>query len=313
MKNKALIKTAPSQTLLKRIALGGLLAMGFVAASDSFAAPEPGLEALKASRRIQCSLQDETPATYGWTGTVFSRVPGERDKLLFKVTGMNIRQCVTVKDPKRGEGYRMVSREILLYQDPVTGELIDTWENPWTGETVGVIHVENDPVNQPPSFEKNRDGSPMVLPVQSIGNQWWMSAPIPLFYNNPLGGDYQKFVGGTYHATEMFNFMGHTDDLKLDAGDSSDIHIGWVRISDWLPWMEMRGRAGIMYFHTAGRKLDSFDQLPKIMLDFIDERYPKYREAPPVDDDRPNETSWTYFKKVLDERGAKETGNARGH
>ena len=74
------------------------------------------------------------------------------------------------------------------------------------------------------------------------------------------------------------------------------------RISDWLPWMKMRGRTGIIYFHTSGRKLEDFEQLPDILKDFIDDRYPKYREAPPVDDDRPNETSWTYFKKVLSDQ-----------
>jgi hypothetical protein len=31
--------------------------------------------------------------------------------------------------------------------------------------------------------------------------------------------------------------------------------------------------------------------------------YPEYTTPPPVDDTRPNETSWTYMKKILDERG----------
>ncbi len=276
------------------------------------AAPAPGLETLQAYRRIQCSLEDNTPAVYGWNGSTYSRVPGEPDKLIFKVTGMNIRQCVTVNDPDLGVGFRMVSREILLYQDPKTGEILDTWENPWTDEEVDVIQVENDPVNQRPMFEKGRDGKALVLPIQVNGTQWWMTAAVPLFYNNPLGGDYQEYVGNIYHATEMFNFFGNSKDLAMDAGDTSDIHIGWVRISDWLPWMKMRGRAGSLYFHTAGRKLESFEDLPDIMKNFIDEKYPKYREAPPVDDTRPNETSWTYFKKIFDAQD-KDKSESGGH
>ena len=92
----------------------------------------------------------------------------------------------------------------------------------------------------------------------------------------------------------------------MSTGDSSRIHIGWERIADWLPWMKMGGRTGILYFHTAGRKLDNFEQLPEIMKNFIDEKYPKYRSAPPVDDDRPNETSWTYFKKIFDSAKQKQ-------
>ena len=268
--------------------------------ASSLAAPEPGYESLLAFRRIQCSVQDEVPTVYGWSGRTYSRVPGEPDRLLFRVTGMNIRQCVTVEDPKYGTGFRMVSREILLYQDPETGEVLEDWSNPWTGETVEVLHVENDPVNQGPFFETGRDDKSFALDIEINGEQWWLTSTIPLFYPNPLGGKYQEFVGGTYQATEMFNFFGDVNDLTKAAGDTSRIRVGWARISDWLPWMKMRGRSGILYFHTAGRKLESFEQLPEVIKSFIDDNYPHYRKPPPVDDSRPNETSWTYFKKVTD-------------
>jgi len=188
-----------------------------------------------------------------------------------------------------------------LYLDPQTGEILETWENPWTGEIVDVIQIENDPVNQRPMFATGRDGEPLTLPIEISGDQWWMTSTIPLFYENALGGPFQDYIGGKYHATEMFNFFGDVADLPMDAGDSSAVRVGWERISDWLPWMKMRSRVGIIYFHTSGRKLDSFEQLPDTMKDFIDTNYPKYREPPPLDDDRPNETSWTYFKKVLSE------------
>jgi hypothetical protein len=264
------------------------------------AAPEPGLESMLVFRRMQCSLQDEVPVVYSWNGRTYSRVRGEPDRTLFKVTGMNIRQCATVNDPERGVGFRMVSREILIYQDPLTGEVMDTWENPWSGETVDVLHVENDPVNQRPMFADDPDGKPFSMPFQISGDQWWVTSTIPLFYTNALGGDYQDYVGGKYQATEMFNFMGDVKDLDRDAPDSANFRVGWVRISDWLPWMKMRGREGILYFHTAGRKLENYDQLPDVMKEFIDTRYPKYREPPPMDDPRPNETSWTYFLKHME-------------
>jgi len=295
--------TATQYKRWKRL-LGRLLLITLAAPVVAQAAlPAPGAETLQAFRRIQCSLVDEKPTVYGWNGATYSRVPGEPDRLLFKVTGMNIRACTTVNDPEKGVGMRMVSREILLYLDPVTGEILQTWENPWTGETVDVIQIENDPVNQRPMFTTGRDGQPLTMPFQSIGDQWWMTSTIPLFYENVLSGDFQDYIGAKYHATEMFNFFGDVNDLRMDAGDTANIRIGWERISDWLPWMKMRGRVGILYFHTAGRKLENFEQLPEIMKNFIDTKYPKYREPPPVDDQRPNETSWTYFKKVLSDTG----------
>ena len=135
-----------------------------------------------------------------------------------------------------------------------------------------------------------------------IGKQWWLSTPVPLFYTNPLAGNYQQYVGGTYHATELFNFFGDIDDLNNRKRDTAQAAVSWQRLSGWLPWMEMGDRAGMLYFHTAGRKLDKWDDLSATMKAEIDRNYPEYRNPPPLDDQRPNETSWTYFKKKLDAR-----------
>jgi hypothetical protein len=32
--------------------------------------------------------------------------------------------------------------------------------------------------------------------------------------------------------------------------------------------------------------------------------YPEYKAPPALDDTRPNETSWTYFKKAIDKKKA---------
>ena len=60
----------------------------------------------------------------------------------------------------------------------------------------------------------------------------------------------------------------------------------------------MEGREGIIYMHTAGRKLDSWDDISDLMKDEIAKNYPEYTTPPPADDDRKNETSWSYYKKI---------------
>jgi len=256
--------------------------------------------AIAAFRKIQCSTEDLQPTVYYWIGEAYSRVPGEPDQLLFRFEGMNVRQCVTVTDPARGTGFRQVSREVLFYKDPVTGEIIDEWKNPWTGETVKVLHIANDPVNfRAPIFPRGADGKPYRSDLKVMGDHWWGTTTVPLFYRNPLAGDYQDYVGGTYHATEMFNFFGRMSDLTNPKVHSADVNVAWARMSDWLPWMKMRGRAGELYFNGAGRKLDSYGDLPEGMRKAIETRHPIYKDPPPVDDKRPNETSWTYFKKMM--------------
>lgn len=264
-------------------------------------------------RKISCSTRDAHPVTYWWSGRVYSRMPGERDRHLFNVEGMNIRQCGTVSDEERGEGYRFVSREIMLYLDPETNEILREWENPWSGETVEVIHVANDPVNaRAPTFGLDENGQVQELRLREINGTWLQQTEVPLFYKNPLGGEYQKYVGGTYHATEIFDMSGDLEEL-LDAGQHTAYPVvAWVRISQWLPWMEMNGRHGNLYYNAAGKKLESYDQLPALLRDEIAAHYPEYTAPPPLDDTRPNETSWTYLKKILDARAEGEPEPA-GH
>ncbi len=116
------------------------------AAPEWLATPEAQLRAM---RRIQCSEVDGEPAIYYWQGYAYSRVAGEPDKTLFRVEGMNIRACGPLANAKSPADFRLVSREILLYEDPVTGEVLREWPNPWTGKKVTVVHVANDPVNGP--------------------------------------------------------------------------------------------------------------------------------------------------------------------
>jgi len=290
------------KTLLLATLGTALLSVSAIAAAAKTGVPGIDLGkpegVLMASRKIQCSLRDGEAVTYYWRGNVFSRIQGERDRLLFKVEGMNIRRCTTVTDPEKGTGFKLVSREILLYLDPGTGEVVRTWKNPWTGEEVEVLHIANDPVNST-WWPVGRDGKPLSWTGSTEGNRWWQTVTVPLFYTNPLAGDYQKYVGGFYHATEMFNFMGDLDDLLDPTRPTAEIRVGWVRIADWLPWMQMSGREGEVYYHTAGVKLASWDELPEVMKKEIDANFPEYRDAPPGDDPRPNETSWTYFKKKV--------------
>jgi hypothetical protein len=291
-----------STKTLRTLALAALLgAAGTVAAKPTKTIDLDAADgALQAFRKVQCSTLDARPVVYYWVGETYSRVAGEPDRLLFRFEGMNVRQCTTVTDPARGTGFRQVSREILFYKDPLSGEILDEWKNPWTGETVKVLHIANDPVNfRAPIFPVGADGKPYKGDVKTNGDHWWATTTVPLFYRNPLAGDYQDYVGGMYQATEMFNFFGSLTDLTDASKPSADVAVAWTRLSDWLPWMKMRGRSGLVYFNGAGRKLDSYADLPAGMRQAIEARAPIYKEPPPVDDQRPNETSWTYFRKMV--------------
>jgi hypothetical protein len=267
-----------------------------------------GDEAYVWNSKMTCGTTEQAVVRYGmWEGRLWSRTPGEKDRHLFNVVGINTRQCAQLNDPQRGRGYRSVSREIMVYLDPQTNALVDEWKNPWTGETVRVIHVANDPVNmRKPSFAIGEDGKPAMSDLRHYGDTLVSSSEIPLFYTNPLGGDYQDYVGNKYHAMEIFNTSYATADFigstKLRIGESK---ISWQRVSEFLPWMKMGGRPGLMIFNATG--FSAFDKAkisPKLM-EVLTTRFPLYLTPPPLDDARPNQTTWTITKTAIDaERAA---------
>lgn len=295
-------------------ATAATLALASAPAAAQMLDPDKPEDALEISKRFQCGEEDGAEAVWHFSGNVYSRRAGEPDKLLFKGDGYNIRRCVSVDDPVRGKGWKMVSREIWFYLDPKTGEILDTWDNPWTGKTVEVMHIHNDPVNGRPSYARNADGSPYTIPSLRIeGPYVFMPFEVPLFYTNPLAGDYQDYVGNKYHAMEIFDFAGTADDILDASKPTAYPMVSWVRISEWMPWMEMSGRDGGMVFNATGRKLPGgFEELPDMIKAEVRKSYPIYEQAPPADDTRPNETTWTKFKKLTDAKREAEGGTAKG-
>jgi hypothetical protein len=292
-------------TALVAVAAG--LAFAASTASARMLDPSNPDDAILAAQKMNCSLVEGEAIVYWWKGAAYSRVPGEKDSHLFNVEGMNMRACKNFEDPKRGHGFRSVSREILLYLDPKTNEILKTWVNPWTKEEVEVIQVANDPVNmQRPMYARSADGKPYTFNAKIIGNRVIEGGEAPLYYKNPLAGDYQEYVGNMYHAMEALNSYTYADDLFDSEKNKLDKYVlSWARFSEWLPWMKMEGRSGMMVFTTVGGRVDGYDGLPERLKAEIEKTYPTYNKPPPIDDDRANVTSWSFFKEVFDARNAK--------
>ncbi len=262
-----------------------------------------GRDAFILGMKTTCGTTDAGKTRYGvWEGRAYSRVPGEKDRHLFNLLGINVRQCSTQTDPVRGDGFRSVSREIMVYLDRETDEILDTWTNPWTGKENEIVHVANDPVNMRATrWEKDENGDySRDVTLRRYGDMVAASFEVPLFYSNPLGGDYQQYVGGTYHAMEIFNTFYYAD-KALDPAVKSigDTRLAWSRIAQWLPMLEMGSKPGLMVFNATGFSTFDKSQIPDKLRTILDERYPLYWNPPPVDDTRPNETSWTVFKKHI--------------
>lgn len=290
------------------LVLAAAVAAGATAAPAAFDISDP-------SNRIRLEIAAGCPAgggvdqpvLIGWTGKVIARRMGEPDRHLFNVQGVNPRGCVVYDDPVRGPGYRATARELMIYLDPETGELLDRWTNPWTGETVEVVHMLNDPASMPvPVFAKDATGKP--APARRVWQDWGDSYiqfdSVSRFSENPMGGAYQQWVGGQYHAMENSAIRVHKSDVPaILAGRTVPVTTTLVRISPWLPWMKMTGREGIIVIAFEGRTFATQNALPEPLRSLIDTRWPLMKTAPPLSDDRPFVYSWLGMKMHIDAQG----------
>lgn len=246
--------------------------------------------------KVRGSLNSGEEVIYYANGKIYGFVEGERDKPLMGFEMYNIGRSV-----KKGENsYELLTNEVLLYTDLKTGEILEKFENPYTGETVDVVHVWNSPVNQKQEME-GRFG-PWGVNHKKYGEDMiCMNADIFLAYPSPLTKKEfpENAQSDLYEAAELFQFFFSEKDMNDPEKKSIDCTISWTRLGPWLPWLKMAQRQGNMVYQGAGYKLmgTDYDKMPKVLRDYVLAKEPKYRNAP-TEFTSPNETSWTYFKKI---------------
>ncbi len=120
----------------------------------------------------------------------------------------------------------------------------------------------------------------------------------PSVLNKKEHGEFAQ--SDTYQAAEFFQFFVNKDDIQDTSLTSIPADISWSRLSPWMPFMRMGDRIGNLVFVCRGTKLEGgFKSLPAHIKDYVMSNKPEYDHAPDTWSE-PNETSWTYFRKLLE-------------
>jgi hypothetical protein len=231
---------------------------------------------------------------YGWyDGLVIGVAPGEALRNICGARGVMCSRLL----PLEGEhGYRRVQREVIYYYDLETGEVLDEMLNPYTGETVKVVHVANDPFNRViretamsrPTFgglnqETERPAEkPILYKWTDKGDRLTLERHIHLYYRNAL--DPKKWVressGPMNRASEFFQYNVSLDDMQNKELTTVDYVGYWGRVTPWLPWMLMGQAPGHCLYQCQTASAQSLDDVPSEIIDYTAKHFPKYLEAP---------------------------------
>ena len=172
--------------------------------------------------RIQGDVNPENEKFGQVSGTILGVKPGEK---VVELCGFET-FLATRLVPQEDGTIRRLNKEVIYYTDPRTGQMIDRWTNPWTGEEVDVVHVANDPFNYtisewlilapedfPGQEKKEPKKIPLIFPWRRVGDYCVLSTDMHLYYPNALQPDkwVRESSGPMAQVSEMMRYWVKAD------------------------------------------------------------------------------------------------------
>lgn len=235
----------------------------------------------------------------GFPGEVWGWVPGQGNTLLFRSYGIGASHVEQVEN-----GWRFYHRELMYYTDPKTNEILETWDNPYTGKTVEVMHILNDPVHR--FYAENMGRFSFPWPYNVVGDDLVFRISVFSFRDSVMPRvDYPVHSNNDkYQAAELWTMNGRVSEVMDPDVTSASCVTSWARVGQWLPFMEMGDADGVMVYHSDSYKLmEGVSQIPRDILDYTEKNHPKYLASPsewqPLE---LNESQLTVSKRTIDER-----------
>jgi hypothetical protein len=236
---------------------------------------------------------DMKSTKYGWAqGLVQGVQPGEAVR---DICGFTMLSCARLLPHESGTGYRKVLREIGLYTDLASGEIIEEMVNPWLNEKVKIVPITNDPFNQqitpyqsaPPSYGGlNKTAPPPPKPLQlnwtRRGSTLNLFSHINLFYPSSLPpAKWPRENANPFNqVTETFIYQIPWADMQNKKKTSVEYTGSWTRTTPWLPWLLMGPTPGHAQYATFMGAYDDINRVDRKTLDYVQKNYPLYMTAP---------------------------------
>ena len=299
------------------IGLGVRPLTGF--AANAPGAGLPGIDDPDECLRLYLKLTSDLSGkpVIGWQeGILYGVMPGQITRPILGLAGFGTGSVHRQPDGS----YQSLWKEVLYYTDLNTGEILETWRNPYNNVQCDVMHVHNGSVNMTlrshvadMAAVKARSGAefgyssvqteldpahPFFLPTTVIGDTVTMFSDARGHVKNKLDPKIwpRESTGETYEVGEFYMNSCSLKQLLDKRRSTVPSHGNWNRLSPWLPWMMMGGQQGQLFYRSITHKLTSTKELPARIRSYTEKRYPEFL-VPPTDFSIPMETSWDVFMR----------------
>ncbi len=251
----------------------------------------------------------DAPVIGAFHGLMYARIPGKRLIPLFDYTGTGIMQA---RIEPNGD-LSIKSRETGYFADLRTGEILEFWDNPFTGERCEVYHFYNDIIggrlteliptflaggegesptrmNEGTQFPDEQGRYPFLLPFRQFADDVLLSWDYAHEYANPVTpAGWPGYSTGS-KVTPSEHFTMHCSRRALEDRSLPTVRMvaGFTRLSECWPFMRM-GKAqdpAIRELTLFGRQfshkgLAGFGDVPPKVLAYIEKHAPEYLTLPP--------------------------------
>jgi hypothetical protein len=288
------------RTALK-VALGGTAAVATrglsapAATAGSLTGPyldlTTGTGNMLAMARIVGDL-DLTKQKHGWyRGVAMGFRPGEAGRDLFGVMGLGTGRLVPFGDKP---GFTNVRRECGYYYDLETGEVLDTWVNPYTNEEVEVLHIANPQINRPlepvirgarlydDPVEAEKEPEPYLLDWQVAGDMLFAEQHAHLYAKNPLDPEVwvRESAGPMVRITDSTSYVCSLADMQNENLTTIPESGKWVHVRPWQPFMLMGAAPGHFMFRCFTGSASNLSDMPPDIVALVQQRNPDFLKAP---------------------------------
>jgi hypothetical protein len=251
-----------------------------------FARPEDNLAAW--IRLVASSESGKQTCGYYKGDVVAVTAPDRKNIPLFGYEGFGMSRVTRLPDGR----YENLHREISYYTDLKTGEILESWKNPLTGETVRVYPTNNDPVNSyyATSFKQTFGEAgkqetvefPFILPWTIFGDRVIVAFNVHTRWPSPFSRDKwpREYIGEWYKTSEMFQIHTRMSELADPKRPKVYSTSAWFKEAPFMPWMLMDNAPGRLLYSTGIFSLEGPEQLPKKIYDYTARNFPKFLSAP---------------------------------
>jgi len=224
---------------------------------------------------------------------VFGPMFGTTDPGSFKPL-FRMESIATVRTyPQEGGAYRYLAGQIILFTDFKTGEVLETWRNPYTDEVNEVFQYRDypldyvlDPNKFPERYTMENDEDmkrKLVLDWFFRGDTAYGDAIARTKLKNRLDPKEwpRESVGEFWETFEVYRWqakIAEIEDLSLPSIPS--FTGDFQTFKPWEPWMLMGQRPGKIFSVRTAFKIDDFSIVPKKVMAYAEKHMPEMLQAP---------------------------------